>query len=423
MAACPGIYKLSLMRDGALARIRVPGGVLTSDQARTVADVSHTHGSGIIDLTNRANLQLRGLHEHNGSRVAKKLLEAGLLCENPDVDRLRNITSSPLAGLDPTEIINVLPHAEAIDRVIQSTPATSTLSPKFSIVLDGGGRGSLRKIAHDIGFFARATQEGPVFELSLADTTTGHAIAPSDVAEFVTITLSMINVRQCGRMRDMLQNCNAHTFIGSICHASGIAAVTTPHIADQRPAHIELGHHMGNETSTNWLTVGLPLSRISADQLAQLANMSDTATGTLRLTPWQSIVLPAASMDHAQDAATRGFDIENRTVQVIACTGASGCERTCAETKVDAETLLSGFHDLPTRTDGAAWTIHLSGCPRGCAMPGKSDILALAQPESANYALHAGSRPSTANASIPHRANTAPQDLASAIRDLIATSA
>lgn len=410
MAECPGVYRLSQMRDGAMARIRVPGGALTSAQIQVVANIARDLGNGLIDLTNRANLQIRGLPETQSASIADRLFGADLLSPNPDADRLRNITASPLAGFDETEIIDVRPYIADLDQIVCASTAIVNRSVKFAFVLDGGGRGGLGTVGHDIGFFATRASGEPVFEISLAGTRTGRAIATTDLPTFARSALELVETEKATRVRDLLQNRTAKEVLQTICNDAGIdnGSVT----GDAAGAPIPLGF------GSTWLALGVPLGRLMADQMIALAEMSQRGNGTIRLTPWQSVVLPCAPERLAEEAACAGFDTLEDAIRIVACAGATGCVRTVADTKADGLRLRTHLADL-SNSNAAPCTIHLSGCARGCAMPGESDILALAQPESANYALYAGSRPATAHATAPDKSDVSPTELPDALHELI----
>ncbi|MEH6376978.1 hypothetical protein V7793_21980, partial [Streptomyces sp. KLMMK] len=97
--ACPGALRLHAADDGALARVRLPGGLLTARQAEALAGVADELGDGHLDLTSRGNVQLRGLAAGCGGAVAGRLRLHGLLPSDRH-DRIRNVAASPLCGLD-----------------------------------------------------------------------------------------------------------------------------------------------------------------------------------------------------------------------------------------------------------------------------------------------------------------------------------
>ena len=92
--ACPGALQVHQAVDGALARIRLPGGVLAAAQLAALADTSDRLGSGTLELTARGNLQIRAITDV--AAVADAIAAAGLL-PSPTHERVRNIVASPFA--------------------------------------------------------------------------------------------------------------------------------------------------------------------------------------------------------------------------------------------------------------------------------------------------------------------------------------
>lgn len=355
MADCPGIFLLAQMKDGGLARLRLPGGGLSASQARAVAAVARRWGNGLIDLTNRANLQIRGLPPVVPGPALDRLDAAGLVPAMRGADRLRNITADPLSGLDPEEAIDVRPLVAQLDAALQAADLDG-LSPKFAFVLDGGGRSRIGGIGHDVGFIA--VPGG--FRLSLGGTLSGPVIAPADVVPRALAEARKILVRGARR--------------------PGSAKTLAPWLGPVRQRDGRFA-----------IAFDVPVARIDADLLIRLADLAGEGDGTLRLTPWSAVVLPgipearvAAVVAAAGLAVTPGL-------RIVACAGSTGCERGLADTKADGRALAAAMGSRGTGT------VHLSGCSKGCAHPAAADILAQARPDG-TYDLHRGARPGEAAA-------------------------
>ena len=108
---CPGVQRPFLEADGLLVRVRIPGGIVTTDQAAVLARVAAEHGSGVIELTSRANVQIRGVTTERHRLLVEELVAAGLAHADPDVDQRRNVVASPTTGLDDG-LIDVRPIVE-----------------------------------------------------------------------------------------------------------------------------------------------------------------------------------------------------------------------------------------------------------------------------------------------------------------------
>ncbi|MBM7090520.1 cobalamin biosynthesis protein CobG, partial [Streptomyces sp. S12] len=154
--ACPGALRLHAADDGALARVRIPGGVLTVRQATSLGDAARRLGDGELHLTSRGNVQLRGLRPACGAELAGLLEPAGLL-PSPAHERVRNVVASPLSGLDGHGVRDVRPWLTALDAALCASTAAVTLSGRFLFALDDG-RGDVAALGADVT--VRATAGG-----------------------------------------------------------------------------------------------------------------------------------------------------------------------------------------------------------------------------------------------------------------------
>ncbi len=344
MADCPGIFLLAQMKDGGLARLRLPGGRLGTAQARAVAAVARRWGNGLIDLTNRANLQIRGLPAVLPDDAVACLDAAGLVPAMRGADRLRNITADPLSGLDGA--VDVGPLVAALDAALQAADLDG-LSPKFAFVLDGGGRSGIAGVGHDVGFVACPGG----FRLSLGGVLSDEVIGPDDV-----VSRALTEARQ---------------ILDAGSRRPGRAGTLNPWLGPVRQRDGRFA-----------VALDVPVARADADLLDRLA---DLAVDGLRLTPWSAVVLPGIAEDRvAAVIAASGLGIA-AGLRVVACAGSTGCERGLADTKGDGRALAAAIGGR------GAGTVHLAGCSKGCAHPGAADILALARPDG-GYDLHRRAR-------------------------------
>ncbi|MFF3684452.1 nitrite reductase [Streptomyces sp. NPDC002187] len=150
--ACPGALRLHTADDGALARVRIPAGVLSAAQAYTLADAAERLGDGGLDITSRGNLQLRGLDASCGGELAVLLDGAGLL-PAPRHERIRNVVASPLSGLDEAGHLDVQPLVRQLDLLLCASERAAQLSGRFLFALDDG-RGDLAGLGADVMLLA-----------------------------------------------------------------------------------------------------------------------------------------------------------------------------------------------------------------------------------------------------------------------------
>ena len=186
---CPGVLRLHAAEDGGLARVRVPGGRLPLAGLEAVA-AGAALGSGLVELTGRGNLQLRGLPLDAGERVARLLADGGLL-PSPEHDRVRNVIASPLAGRDAGSLLSTDAIVEALDAGLCADPALAALPGRFLFAVDDGSGLALGHGA-DVTLAAAgaARDEDPAptagdsgrFALLLGGAATSLSAAPTDAA-------------------------------------------------------------------------------------------------------------------------------------------------------------------------------------------------------------------------------------------------
>ena len=138
---CPGILHAVPAKDGLLMRLRLPGGQLPAATLAAIAQLAERHADGGLDLTARANIQLRGIRPEGLAPLVEGLGRAGLL-PSPAHDRIRNILVSPFAGGDPTEQLDLTRLAIALDRALVADADLARLPAKFAFKI---GRASCRE--------------------------------------------------------------------------------------------------------------------------------------------------------------------------------------------------------------------------------------------------------------------------------------
>ncbi|MCO8170962.1 precorrin-3B synthase [Pseudomonas sp. 21LCFQ02] len=372
-SACPGLLRIVAARDGGICRIKLAGGVLSAAQAQAVARAAQTYAQGVIEVTNRANLQIRGIGAEHQALIGE-LLGAGLGPANPASDDVRNLMLSPSAGLDPQMLCDTRPLAAQILASLENMPHLHALSPKFAVSLDGGEGLAMLEHPHDLwlsalrldgqvwlgfGLAGCPAHDAPLAAVALEH---GHAL----VIAVLELFLDLARPEQA-RMRHLLQDVPAAELLGQL---QARLPVQWRQVSGwQRPTR-EAYRHLGiyPQVQDGLVAVGAApaLGRLDSCLLGAVAQLAEQlGDGSLHLTPWQSLLLPNVPASNAGSVldALQGLGLtvsaEQPLARLMACTGSQGCAKGLADTKGDALALAA---QLPADT-----ALHLTGCQRSCA--------------------------------------------------------
>lgn len=365
---CPGALRLHDARDGAVARVRLPGGRLEPAGLRALASLAEERGNGAVDITVRANLQLRGLAPGDGAAVAGRLGAAGLL---PSIthERVRNIVASALAGRDPRAALDARPLVTALDRLLCAEPRAATLSGRFVTVVEDGS-GAVAGVDHDIALVPAAMLDGgrdAGVALLLAGRDSGMRAAPDDApALAVAAARAFVEARDRGgegawRLRQLPEG--AAGLLGLL----GGPAVP-PRAWRPRPAAPGPAGRLRQADGRTALAVVPPLGRLTPAALRALASAAERGAGEVRLSVWRTVVVPDLTTPDLERVAARleaaGLVCDAATgwLGLTACAGRQGCR----EALVDVRAMAQARG--PARL-GSAAPEHLSGCARRCGDP------------------------------------------------------
>ena len=180
-----GLFYVAPNQDAFMLRLRLPGGIVSAAQALGIADIAERYGGGYVDITTRANLQIREIGAAHPIDVLTAVDELGLTSRGAGADNIRNLTGSPTAGIDPQELIDTRPLTRALYHHILNHRELYGLPRKFNIAFDGGGTIGVLEDTNDIGFAAvrvavgKGVPEGVYFRMMLGGLT-GHGSFASD---------------------------------------------------------------------------------------------------------------------------------------------------------------------------------------------------------------------------------------------------
>lgn len=358
--ACPGVFATHDAADGALARVRLPGGVVSARQLRVLADCAEDLGDGFVHLTSRANLQLRGLNRTE-SGLVPRLVRAGLL-PAPEHERVRNFLASPASGLSGG-LLDVRALVRQLDRAVCARPELAALPGRFLFALDDG-RGDVSGEDPDVCWRAVDARTGA---LLFAGTDSGLRIPRERAVEaLVTASATFLRLRGSGegaawRVRELPDAVEAMT---TALAAFGRRLPPEPMRAGE---HVVVGEQRTDDGRT-LACVAPVLGQLDADALRLMAALA----GEVVVTPWRTILLPGVPGAALTELARAGLvtDAADPRAGISACAGQPGCAKSRADVRADAVRVSTA---LPPGTRA-----HFSGCERRCGRPREAhrDLLA-----------------------------------------------
>jgi precorrin-3B synthase len=434
--ACPALSAPMQTGDGLLVRLNpVAGGQgiggpvadgpiaggLSPKSLIGLCESALRHGNGIIEVTARGSLQIRGLTPASAKLLAVEVDALGIAVRSGVP-----VETGPLAGLDPQEIADPRPLAERIRVAVEEAGLTQRLGPKVSVVVDGGGQLNMDTVIADIRLVAVWTEAGTQWRVSVAGDAHGATMLgfadEGTACEIAVATLRMI--AEQGREahardlteRQLLSLASWRSFpppsvlpnispsrgeIGSSAVGSPSATLAIGETSNEGAISPLEGEMSGRTeggakelrsmaanpnqpvamfdlaAAGTALGIGLPFGSMPADKVIALALKAINLGATeIRPAPRRALLflgLPLAACPSLQEvAAALGFitDASDPRTTIAACPGAPACASGRIATRDVAGSIATENRDI----FDSSFTLHISGCAKGCAHPGPAAL-------------------------------------------------
>lgn len=362
--ACPSLREPMTTGDGLLVRLSPAGTGWTPQELSKLAAAATRFGNGILEVTSRGNLQVRGLTTESAEDLASEIEAAAI--------PLRTglpIDTGPLAGIDAEEIADPLPLARALDDAVEAAGLTARLAPKCAVVIDGGGRLPLDDLVADVRL-AADPNGGSQWLISVGGTAqaarpVGSIVETEAVAAVIDLLETIAAKGRMARGRDLTD-------------IDLIGFGPAPHKAPARPAIAPVGLFPLADGSLATAVV-MPFGQVEADTLAAFsAAIAASGAAEIRLAPGRGLIVPGLDGEGCAaleaKAIELGFitDPADPRLRVAACAGAPYCASAHFATR-DLGAAIA------TRAPGllAGRTLHISGCAKRCAEPPAPDFTLL----------------------------------------------
>jgi ferredoxin-nitrite reductase len=394
-----GLFFLTPVKDAFMARLRIPGGVVRTYQLRELAHVAQELTTGYVQITTRANFQLRVIQPKDAPEVLRRIQNVGLHTRGAGADNIRNLTANPTAGIDPVELINVLPYVNDLAQIIINDRSFYDMPRKFNIAFDGGGLIGSVEDTNDIGVKAVKIGDEILFRVALGGAT-GHktfardlgvVVPPTEINKVAAALVRVFIERGCrtdrkkARLKHLLEKMSLEEYLVETEKKLGTKLRRAPYDpaqirwADRELPHSHIGDFPQKQRGLNYVGAASPVGQITPKQMLRLAELADSyGSGEIRLTVWQNFIIPnvadafVPTLKHALEKA--GFATKQSHVAsgIIACTGNRYCKFAQSDTKGHALELTKYLQkkielDQPVN-------IHLTGCPNSCAQHYMGDI-------------------------------------------------
>ena len=396
-----GIFFRPVTPGKFMMRLRLPNGIITSNQTRTLAEIVQRYGDdGSADITTRQNLQLRGIRIEDLPDIFRRLKEVDLTSVQSGMDNVRNITGSPVAGLDADELFDTRELAVQVQDMItncgEGNPEFSNLPRKFNIAIAGCRDNSVHAEINDIAFVPAYTDGNIGFNVLVGGFFSAKRCeaaiplnawaSPSDVVDLCKAILVVYRDRgpranrQKSRLMWLIDELGVEQFRAEVEQELGRAllpAAAKDEIIWDKRDHI--GIYDQKQPGLKYVGLHVPVGRLSAADLFDLARIADVyGSSELRLTVEENVIIPNVPESRIEslvkEPLLERFSIDPAPLMraLVSCTGSKFCNFALIETKSRSVAMIN---ELEAELSVAKpIRIHWTGCPNSCAQPQVADI-------------------------------------------------
>jgi len=359
---CPTALQPMESGDGLLIRVKPTLGALRPHELALLANLAETHGNGLLELTRRGGIQLRGFSEESVEEATDALVENGLVVKAPELERKNNLLISPFRHIDPKLAKNLSKVTVSLHIAILSDFALNALPAKFGFAVDGGGSWRLPSEGSDV-VLRRTTMKGAHgWALELGGQL--YRITGDPAAGAVALAHAFLRLREGEtRIAQLLKRVPAERLVSMAGHK-----VRPLGPAEPCPAPSPGAVHFDDVAA---LLIAFPFGTLTAEQARALADLARFGS-ELQTTPWRALVFGPLDIAGAEAMADRcqelGAIVEGADprLRVAACIGAPRCASGKQATRAFAAAVAAR---LPSGK-----TAHVSGCAKGCAASAAANV-------------------------------------------------
>jgi ferredoxin-nitrite reductase len=401
-----GIYPQKQGGDAFMLRVKVPGGILTPEQARVVGRIASDFANGpipnphfgnnFLDLTTRQDVQMHWLKMGDIPEIWRRLEEVGITTVQACGDSARNVLCCPVSGLGREEVIDAYPVAQAISEYFTGNREYANLPRKFKMSVTGCLEDCAQAEINDIGMLPARLADGTVgFHLRVGGGLSDGPRMASDIDVFVRpqdaveIARGVAQVfgelgdrenRWTARMRYLVQELGPEGFREELEKRVSVELTPAGEDLTRRYRGDHVGVHPQKEEGLFYVGLNVPVGRMSGAQFEEAGSLAEEYGEEVRLATDQNLVVTGVREERLEDLLAepllRRYSPNPGAFErgVVACTGSEFCRFGIVETKIRA---LEWASEMDRRVDDPgqeAVRMHFSGCSASCAQPQIADI-------------------------------------------------
>jgi ferredoxin-nitrite reductase len=401
-----GIFYRPVTPGKFMLRLRTPHGLMTAEKMRILAEILQRYGDdGSADITTRQNIQLRGIRLEDTPEIFRKFEAVGMTSLQTGLDNVRNLTGSPVVGIDPDELFDTRELTQKLQDMITDSSkgsyAYSNLPRKLNIAIEGAKDNSIHAEINDVAFVP-AYKDGEFgFNVLIGGYLSAQRCAEAipmnvwvppndDVIELSRAILTVYTEhglaeglrenRAKSRLMWLVDKWGMEKFRAEIERELGkplATAAPEDEITQDKKDYI--GVYPQKQEGYSYVGLHVPMGRLSAETMFELARLAEVyGNGEIRLTVEQNVIIPYIANENLEaflaEPLLETFSINPTplTRSVISCTGARYCNFAIIETKQRALELAQELDrelEIPNRV-----RIHWTGCPNSCGQAQAGDI-------------------------------------------------
>src|SRR5215207_4556837 len=312
-----GIYPQNQGGDAFMLRIKVPGGVLTPEQARVIGQIAvyfangpipNPHfGNNFLDITTRQDIQMHWIKMENVPEIWRRLEDVGMTTVQACGDSARNVLCCPVSGIDRGEILNAYPSAQAISGYFTGNREYANLPRKFKMSVTGCVEDCAQAEINDIGMLPARLEDGTVgFNVRVGGGLSDGPRMATDIDVFVRpqqaveITRAIAQVfgelgnrenRWANRLRYLVQELGPERFREELQDRASFELTLAGEDLTKRYRGDHVGVHQQKEDGVYYVGLNVPVGRMSGEHLAETARLAEGYGEGVRLATDQNLII------------------------------------------------------------------------------------------------------------------------------------